>query len=1509
MQQRPKPRLIRLFVGLAFVLIALRMNFVLMQPTPYDLRVFGQQELAPGTTASLRAVLLDRRTDQPLPGEEINLRLHNPKSEKSVDLGSYVTGPHGTGNLSFNVPAWADGNYELIAETGGHVSREAIRLPITLRKTLELTLVTDRPIYKPGQTIHLRLLARRRSDRVPAGNENAVFTLRDPRDNIMFKQQVQTSQFGIASADCELAHELIEGDYVVECSVGTEQTRVPIQIKTYVLPKFNVAIETDRSIYQPGQLVSGTVTAKYHFGKPAVGAKVEVFLRQRDGKMIGIVEHAVTDGNGLADFSRGMPDTLHDDSQLGGPIEMNVSVTDTTGEVIRQSRSITLTRQLFRIEIIPEANRLLPGTENVIYLLGRDPQGRAVPFVANVGGIEEPITSSSLGVASFKLKCDAEQMQLHVRARDLAGNQATAERLLVTNRRDDAFVLRTDRVVFSRGQPIGLEIHGLGDKPVMVDVLRDGVTVATHAVPVSGGRGSSVLTLPEQVSGTLELVAYRMGSQRWPARQVSLIEVRADGALNIEMQTDQKTYRPGERAIMTLSLSDDQGKPTTGAISLAAVDEAVFSLAMMEEASTAGPQPQQNESLEATLDHSDESAQLQRDQAMAIKTVVTRSDREAILQRLIDEEYLTEEYLDVLNDPDREAIAERIGLESYPQDVQDIILEQGRSIHSLSGSSFSEKELKVLAHRAAALQVVDMFLIVFVIVFGVLFVITLLIWLVSNSPSVFVGLVVLGVAVLIIGILLPSLGAARRTARRMQNGSNMRGIATAIELMRESDGAIGRVGNAATPIRVRKHFPETLLWKPQLITDDTGKVTLDVELADSITTWRVQADAVSLRGSLGSLSSRLRVFQPFFVDVNLPATLTRGDRVTLPIVLYNYLAAPQDVALTIRDASWFELTEKADVLLASLKPNEVRTVHVPIHILEAGAHRFEIIARGSDESDAVQRTINVLPEGVRIDRVASGTLERSTEVVMHVPKDAVDGSVRGFLKLYPSNFSQVVEGLDAIVGRPHGCFEQASSTTYPNLLILDYLQRTNAKLPRLEANAKQFIHLGYQQLLAFEVDGGGFDWFGVPPANRILTAYGLMEFVDMAKVYPVDPALIDRTQQWLMKQRRPDGSWSPESHSMESGPHAGGSVDERVVATAYIAWALAHGSPAHGSADRMAMDPTRSFLLNVKASDVNDAYLLAMICNALLAIDNDPVAAQPYLDRLLKLKQVASDGKSVWWTRSGDRRTAFHGGGKTAAIETTSLATLALIHSNHSPETVRRSLHWLVAQKDPDGGWHATQSTVLALKALLAGTTAAPEMKVCDFEVLINGDTFTRIHVPADQAEVLQLIDLTKAIDAGDTRVSVRPVGETSTAYQLAWRYNLLQPESPGSSMSIQTTFPKERIAVGDRVQVESIIANKSSNVAPMLVAHLPIPAGFRLDASSVEQLKKAVAKCEQRGHELVVYLRRLDANAKVTLRYNLLAGEPVDVAVPASRVYHYYDPDQHAVSSGARVVIRPRVN
>src|SRR5690606_13814245 len=214
-----------------------------------------------------------------------------------------------------------------------------------------------------------------------------------------------------------------------------------------------------------------------------------------------------------------------------------------------------------------------------------------------------------------------------------------------------------------------------------------------------------------------------------------------------------------------------------------------------------------------------------------------------------------------------------------------------------------------------------------------------------------------------------------------------------------------------------------------------------------------------------------------------------------------------------------------------------------------------------------------------------------------IPDNAIPGSVQALVKIYPSTLSEAVEGLDNIFQMPYGCFEQTSSTTYPNVLALDYLRSTGQAQPHVEAKTRQYIHLGYQRLLSFEVRGGGFDWYGNPPASRVLTAYGLQQFEDMARVHDVDPQLISRTRKWLLDQRQRDGSWEPDRGMYSGGLDAAGERNRRLATTAYIAVAVFYDGKS--GTDRHL---TKNYLLGHRPASIEDPYTLAVVLNALAAL-------------------------------------------------------------------------------------------------------------------------------------------------------------------------------------------------------------------------------------------------------------------------------------------------------------------
>ena len=92
-------------------------------------------------------------------------------------------------------------------------------------------------------------------------------------------------------------------------------------------------------------------------------------------------------------------------------------------------------------------------------------------------------------------------------------------------------------------------------------------------------------------------------------------------------------------------------------------------------------------------------------------------------------------------------------------------------------------------------------------------------------------------------------------------------------------------------------------------------------MADSITKWRISTTASTLDGKLGGVTDQILVFQDFFIDLDLPVTLTQNDEISLPVAIYNYLEEAQSVRVQIdvdQNNSWFQLLDNESEKVVNL---------------------------------------------------------------------------------------------------------------------------------------------------------------------------------------------------------------------------------------------------------------------------------------------------------------------------------------------------------------------------------------------------------------------------------------------------------------------------------------------------------------------------------------------------------------------------------------------------------------
>ncbi|HVS36632.1 MAG TPA: hypothetical protein VMS17_13810, partial [Gemmataceae bacterium] len=312
---------------------------------------------------------------------------------------------------------------------------------------------------------------------------------------------------------------------------------------------------------------------------------------------------------------------------------------------------------------------------------------------------------------------------------------------------------------------------------------------------------------------------------------------------------------------------------------------------------------------------------------------------------------------------------------------------------------------------------------------------------------------------------------------------------------------------------------------------------------------------------------------------------------------------------------------------------------------------------------------------------------------------------------------------------------------------------------------------------------------------------------------------------------------------------------------------------------------------------------------ALLVVDEHNADAAPYLDRLEAMKHASDDGKFAWWEQPAGARTTFYGAGRGGEIETTALAALALTRSGRHADTTRKTLTWITSQKDPNGTWYSTQATVLALKALLAGTgkpLGGDAERVV--QLRLDGDLIDTVRIPADQAEVLKQVDLSPRLKPGKQVLTIAEANGAAIGFQSSFRCNVPDAARPPAALAVDLTYDRTTLAVDEQVEATATVRFADPQESgPMVMVELPIPPGFVPSADEFTALVKpggGAAKVQMQPRSVLVYLTGLDRGERWTVRYHLRATMPVQAAAGGARAYEYYDPDKQGSSAGTRFTV-----
>jgi hypothetical protein len=1096
----------------------------------------------------------------PLAGADVDVRLL-AKDGKEFPLQKAKTDARGIAEPRFQVPSLEAGTYKLVVTTKSKLGSDKLEQDVRIKTDSKILLVTDKPLYQPGQLIHIRALALQAFNLHPAAGKDLLFEVEDSKGNKVFKRTQKTSDFGVSSIDFQLADEVNMGEYHVRAYLGQQQADKTVTVKRYVLPKFKAELTADKRFYMPKEIIHADLQTDYFFGKPVAGGQVKVTASTFDVQFREFQTwEGKTDANGHVKFEIKLPDYF-----VGQPLDkgnalvrLEIKVTDTADHTETISKTYPVSNQPIQLSLVPEGGRLVPDMENRVYAAAIYPDGSPAACDVNLwigakrtgGDPWASVKTNEAGLAEFKLTPKPQQIRqgameqhqiemlggqqvnwspkslfdIYAEAKDAKGNSSHSGLEVNCEPLGENILLRLEKAIYKAGDALKMDIRTSAGLPTAyVDLVKSGQTLLTRWLEVQDGKAAYQMDLPPTTFGTLEIHAYQILGSGEIIRDTRVVYVEPADGLKIDVKPDKPEHRPGEEGKIRFEVRDAAGKPAAAALGVIVVDEAVYALQDMQpglekvyftlQEELLKPQAQAvyrpAQSIDMLVRQPELDAKEQQIAQVLLTSIKPKPPAHwevapAVQRRRQVEGQLQQIgwaiYQYALMNPSFIQKERRTGSWTFKSGLLDEVAKSQNLQPAVLNDPFGKKwtleelakiEKNITVERLAKAVTMGR--------------IQQLSWVVANYTNAnqgrwlrdgkwtlpesvladaaknqnlsktwlqdawgrpislikhdkkqnnFLGMPQFDFYELVSAGPDGKFGtdddlrqmnqshwqlaqggwfddqAARLGAINHFGMVRMRGAERAL-MMAPAGAAGGFGGNApgpmampmkaearnggvllekladtdskagsAAPTRIREYFPETMLWQPALITDDQGRAELPVTFADSITTWRLSASASSRAGALGGVSAPLRVFQDFFVDIDLPVALTQNDEIAFPVAVYNYLKEPQTLKLELQSEPWFELTDNMGLIRSlDLKPNEVTAIKFRIKAKKIGQQPLLVKATGSKMSDAVKRSIEVVPDGQKVERVVTDKLPAHVAQTIEIPADAVGDAISVIVKM------------------------------------------------------------------------------------------------------------------------------------------------------------------------------------------------------------------------------------------------------------------------------------------------------------------------------------------------------------------------------------------------------------------------------------------------------------------------------------------------------------------------------
>lgn len=687
----------------------------------------------------------------------------------------------------------------------------------------------------------------------------------------------------------------------------------------------------------------------------------------------------------------------------------------------------------------------------------------------------------------------------------------------------------------------------------------------------------------------------------------------------------------------------------------------------------------------------------------------------------------------------------------------------------------------------------------------------------------------------------------------------------------------------------RNDFRSTLHWAPLIEVGRNGKARVEFYASDEITSFRAVVEGIGATGDIAHAEHQIYTQLPFSMAARLPIETATDDILNIPLTLTNNTGKAMSGKLDLQVPEALKAIGSLPGTV-SIPAGQSKTLYLNYRVLhQPGEAPLQVAFQSQGHSDAVSQNLKIVPKGFPVSISMSGD-SLNGKFAFRI-QDMVNGSLTAKFTAFPSVVSDLLTGIESILREPFGCFEQTSMSSYPNVMVMNYLKSNEGADPAIMARSAELLDKGYKRLVTFETPNKGYEWFGSNPPHEALTAYGLMQFNDMKDVYDkVDQSMIDRTSKWLMSRRDGKGGFKRDPKALDSFGRASAEVTN-----AYIVYSL---SEAGYTDMKVELDAAYT-----QAKSSKDPYQLALVAAAMYNLKDASRGAE--LLSLLKAKQE-KDGSFA------AKQSITCSGGVSLKVETTSLAAMAMMKAGHRNHIeVGNAIRFVMGSRSGYGGFGSTQGTILALKSLTQfAEYSRRTTESGTIEILVDGKKVGEKQFASGEKEAIELEGLEKFLAEGIHQIEVRYKGcETALPYAIAVDYHTSLPNSSAECVvALDTKLSATEAKMGETLRLSAKLVNKTDKGQPMTMAILGIPAGLSAQPWQLKELqeKKVIDFYEVTGNNVVCYYRQMVPGETREINLDLKADIPGEYDAPASSAYLYYTAEYKDWKGLPRVTVHP---